>query len=191
MRLSYLFLPTFILFSVIFSSCSTKANKEVDRKFYLSYGDSLTVLAFDTLKKQLSNAMMEKGPSHAIDFCKTYAPDISKAKIPHDVKLKRTSQKIRNPENKADSLEMVVLEKYAQLKANNQELSHTLITNNGDVHYFKPIFIQGACTTCHGDAAVELSPKVKETLNQKYPNDQATGYQEGDLRGVWHLKFEH
>ena len=37
--------------------------------------------------------------------------------------------------------------------------------------------------TCHGPVE-RLSPATKAALEQTYPNDRATGYSEGQIRGV-------
>ena len=42
--------------------------------------------------------------------------------------------------------------------------------------------MQAACLACHGPAE-QIAPDVKELLAREYPSDQATGFQEGDLRG--------
>ena len=47
----------------------------------------------------------------------------------------------------------------------------------------KPIIFQAPCLGCHGDIE-NISADVKTILNNKYPNDKATGYQMDDLRGA-------
>jgi hypothetical protein len=39
------------------------------------------------------------------------------------------------------------------------------------------------CVACHGPAD-RLDPDVQAILLERYPDDQATGYEPGDLRGV-------
>jgi hypothetical protein len=51
------------------------------------------------------------------------------------------------------------------------------------LHYAKAIAIQPMCLTCHGPAD-KIADGVKARLNADYPLDQATGYQEGELRGA-------
>ena len=38
------------------------------------------------------------------------------------------------------------------------------------------------CTKCHG---TELKPEVKAKLAEFYPDDKATGFNKGDLRGAF------
>jgi len=46
-----------------------------------------------------------------------------------------------------------------------------------------------ACMKCHGQAGKEIDAKTMEIISQKYPDDLATGYKEGDLRGLWKITF--
>ena len=49
----------------------------------------------------------------------------------------------------------------------------------------KPIPTAGLCVKCHrGDLADEITNKVKSL----YPNDQATGFNAGDIRGAFTLQ---
>jgi hypothetical protein len=48
----------------------------------------------------------------------------------------------------------------------------------------RPIAIAAACLACHG-APERFSPAVEAALQASYPSDQATGYEEGDLRGFF------
>jgi hypothetical protein len=47
-----------------------------------------------------------------------------------------------------------------------------------------PIPTLPLCLTCHGDPK-SFSPELKEALGKHYPADQATGFKDGDLRGVF------
>ena len=52
-----------------------------------------------------------------------------------------------------------------------------------NVRYMKPIILQAPCLGCHGPVE-NIEPEVKAILNNKYPDDKATGYQMDDLRGA-------
>ena len=49
--------------------------------------------------------------------------------------------------------------------------------------YMKAIPVVEPCLTCHGDAE-EMDPAVIEAIREMYPEDAATGYDVGDLRGL-------
>ena len=46
----------------------------------------------------------------------------------------------------------------------------------------KAIPIGGLCLQCHGTA---IAPELAEKLSELYPEDKATGYREGDMRGAF------
>jgi len=52
--------------------------------------------------------------------------------------------------------------------------------------YVEPIMVQPLCLTCHGS---QPAPDVAERIAELYPDDKATGFQTGDLRGVFWLEF--
>lgn len=47
----------------------------------------------------------------------------------------------------------------------------------------RPIAVEEPCLACHG-APDALAPGVREVLAERYPQDNATGYAVGDLRGA-------
>jgi hypothetical protein len=54
--------------------------------------------------------------------------------------------------------------------------------DNGQAAALLPIKLQAQCLMCHGPAE-KIPLEVKTQLAKLYPQDQATGFQEGDLRG--------
>lgn len=65
-----------------------------------------------------------------------------------------------------------------------------MVNQNGQIEfrYLKALRIQKPCLNCHGPRE-QIKPEVLALLKQVYPNDQATGYQEGDLRGAITVKI--
>ena len=54
------------------------------------------------------------------------------------------------------------------------------------VGYVEPIVTQPMCIACHGET---LSPAVADAIGRLYPEDRATGFAAGDLRGVFWVEF--
>jgi hypothetical protein len=52
--------------------------------------------------------------------------------------------------------------------------------------YVEPIRVKSMCLTCHG---ATLAPEVASRIAELYPEDQATGFGEGDLRGVFWVSW--
>src|SRR5690606_8583150 len=65
------------------------------------------------------------------------------------------------------------------------EVIRTARTATGErlVEYMRPIVVQARCLACHGERE-RLAPTVRSLLDERYPNDEATGYRVGDLRGM-------
>ena len=54
------------------------------------------------------------------------------------------------------------------------------------VGYVEPIVTQPLCLTCHGDVQ---DPALAARIKDEYPEDEATGFQPGDLRGVFWVTY--
>ncbi len=48
--------------------------------------------------------------------------------------------------------------------------------------YMKAIPMQGQCAACHGG---RVNPELYQTIHALYPQDQATGFHVGDMRGAF------
>jgi hypothetical protein len=46
----------------------------------------------------------------------------------------------------------------------------------------KAIPTGAVCLACHGET---IAPPIAAKINELYPQDQATGFREGDLRGAF------
>lgn len=168
---------------------NSKNNQDINREF-IEKGQSIAKQTFDTLNKELSAAISEKGLKAAIDYCNLNASDITAIYEKGEVaSISRAAIKFRNPANAPDSLEIIVLNEYVSSKERGDTVSHRLIINETEIHYFKPILLDNRCLLCHGDPKTEMPPEVLEQIRNKYPDDLATGFQKDDLRGMWHIVF--
>lgn len=140
-------------------------------------------------------AVMEGGPESAIKVCKDIAPkmagDISRKQ---GWKLTRVSLKVRNPLlGTADAWEQKVLLDFEKRigkgeKPETMEFAEIVKEPAGNAfRYMKAIALQPGCVSCHGDAA-QIQENVKARLAEEYPNDKATGYVPGQLRGAISIK---
>ena len=141
------------------------------------------------LKAELMKAMRDGGATDAIAVCKNKAPEIAaqKSKVT-GWRVARTSLKVRNPANAPDAWERRVLESFEARRAkgeNVKELEHgEIVTENGKRYfrYMKAIQTSGICLRCHG---TNIAPAVSSALRKFYPQDQATGFTLGDIRGAF------
>lgn len=53
--------------------------------------------------------------------------------------------------------------------------------------YMRAIPTGGVCLACHGS---DIAPEVKAAIAAAYPQDQATGFKMGQLRGAFSIRWE-
>lgn len=138
------------------------------------------VAAKDALFTRLSGRLMEvmtsQGPAAAITVCQKEAPAIAKAVSDEQgLQIGRTGVRLRNQNNIAPT--------WAKELVRDKVDTPTFVTlNNGHSAALLPIKLQGQCLMCHGPKE-QIAPVIQEQLTTLYPDDQATGFQEGELRG--------
>lgn len=135
------------------------------------------------LKEEISKT----GPEGAIPVCKDMAPKMA-GEISKETgwKIKRVSLKVRNDARAIpDAWEKAALEDFDKRAAAGEppaKLEKGEKVGN-EYRFVKALPVQTLCLSCHGSAE-QISPAVKEVLGKIYPNDHATGYSEGQIRGV-------
>ena len=101
-------------------------------------------------------------------------------------KIKRVSLKARNEARATpDAWEKDALEDFDKRAAAGEppaQLEKGEKVGN-EYRYVKALPVQPLCLSCHGPAD-QLSPAVKSVLGKHYPNDRATGYSAGQIRGA-------
>lgn len=141
------------------------------------------------LKRRLTGALteaMRESPASAIAVCRTEAPAIARSLASGGATVGRATRKPRNPANLAAGWQAEALDHFEGQVANGDPLdgaSWSRKLRDGRTAYAEPLVIQPLCVTCHGP--VDAMPKaLGDALAAQYPNDRATGYAVGDLRGV-------
>ena len=179
----------FVLFLVLSACEPSLSEKEI--RHYREQGDEIVKSASEKLSGTLMSKMKEGGATEAIGFCHQSAlPITKKMGAYHDVDIKRTSLKIRNPENLPSEEELKVLLYYEDKLVEGKELNPLVsLDPSGRPSYYAPIRVQKKCLMCHGTPKQEVSSAIDSILKVKYPEDLAIGYKEGDLRGIWSISF--
>ena len=141
------------------------------------------------LQAELKSAMQAGGPVAAIGVCNTQALPISKrVSSEHGLALSRVSLQNRNPDNAPNAWQSAVLQAFEDRKAQGQDIgslawSETANVDGGqEFRFMKAIPTGSLCLQCHGS---QISPEVSQILAGLYPQDRATGYSEGDIRGAF------
>ncbi|MCP4809406.1 MAG: DUF3365 domain-containing protein [Proteobacteria bacterium] len=129
-----------------------------------------------SFRSRLSEELKARGPVAAVEVCSTEAQALTAAlSASSGGSVGRSSSKLRNPANEGPDWVRAWL---ADADASTAGLSEVV---DGRARVLKPITIEPACLTCHG---TEIGAEVQTILGERYPDDAATGYAVGDLRGV-------
>jgi hypothetical protein len=148
------------------------------------------------LKGELTRAIEQGGPVAAIGVCKERAPAIA-ARLSQQsgARVSRTALRVRNPGNAPDDLERAVLEQFAEqmaatpagAAAGPPEAVFEIKGPGGiERRYLRAIPTDALCLTCHGPS---LAPEVAAAIARDYPGDEATGFQQGQLRGAFSVSW--
>ncbi len=142
-----------------------------------------------TLIAELQRAIAAGGPVNAIGVCQTVAPEIAAQKSSEwKMTIRRTSLKLRQPANAPDAWERRQLLRFAERRAAGEGPATIEIGEYAEkdgkrvFRYMKAIPTGELCLSCHGSG---LAPEVAARLKALYPQDAATGFRIGDLRGAF------
>jgi len=144
-----------------------------------------------TLKGELQEAMKAGGPINAISVCNEKAPGIA-ASLSEDSgwSVGRSSHMLRNPDNAPDAFTAAAMDDFLARIAEGEspeDLAAAAIVEEGGqqvFHLVKAIPTAGMCLKCHG---ANIDEEVTAKLDELYPEDQARGFSNGDMRGVFTL----
>ncbi len=183
-------LVLFLFFSLLFSCTSTTTLTKEEKERAVDIGNRAVSKLMGELKRNLGMALKEGGFPKAIEFCAGKAQKLTE-KVNEElvlVKVKRVSDKYRNPKDKPDRTDLSVINYFKKRLKEGKLPPYYIKTveRNGKnyVIYYKPIRVAPFCLNCHGDPK-SMSPEVLKILREKYPEDRALGYRVGDLRGVF------
>ena len=135
------------------------------------------------LVARLSEEMARGGPMEAISVCRDEAQTIT-ASVEQDrsIAVGRTSHRLRNPRNAPRAWTRSYVEAAAGKRAGQVE---AVVVDLGDhVGVLKPIPTGAVCVTCHG-ATDAMAPELLAAIRSAYPEDHATEFAEGELRGFF------
>jgi hypothetical protein len=144
------------------------------------------------LQGELKAAMQEGGPVQAIEVCKERAPGIAEElSAQTGWTVGRTSLKTRNvAHNRPDPWEAEVLARFDARQAAGEDvqtMAYAEVVDGEDgkrFRFMKAIPTAEICLACHGQ---DIAPEVTEALDAAYPDDQARGYEVGEVRGAFSL----
>jgi hypothetical protein len=137
------------------------------------------------LKSQLQQGISLGGPVAAISICQEMAPVIAReVEAETGVSVRRVTDRPRNPLNAASPDERLLIDALAAQLGDGVAPAASAVREvmNGQEVLARPIIVGAVCLACHGTS---LAADVAAALAERYPQDRATGYAEGDLRGAF------
>ncbi len=141
------------------------------------------------LKQTLMATISKQGANAAINICSIEAmPITEQVSLNNNITIHRTSLKYRNINNAPSEWEQQVLIQFQTRKENGEQLKamefseFITVDNNLEFRYMKAIPTNKPCLTCHGN---NIEPSINSKLLELYPNDKATGFEVGDIRGAF------
>jgi hypothetical protein len=147
------------------------------------------------LKGELVKALEQGGPVAAIGVCRDRAPAIAaRLSEASGARVSRTALRVRNPANAPDEVQRAVLGQFAEqlaavppgapAAAGGPPEAVFEIKGPGGIErrYLRAIPTEALCLTCHGPS---LAPELAAVIARDYPQDAATGFAQGELRGAF------
>ena len=143
-------------------------------------GDTLTAFADTLLRRTLARALAAGGVARALPLCRpeTYAATYSMARI-LQATPRRVSARPRNPAH------------LAVLPASEMQPDTLRVVERPGQELFvyqRPIVLNNKlCLRCHGEVGKDIAKADYALIQKAYPQDQATGYQMGQVMGAWQV----
>lgn len=144
--------------------------------------------ALGPFKGKLRDALvgaLAKGPEQAVEVCAVEAPKLAAEASTGGVRVGRASARQRNPANAAEGWRAEAIAHFSAKQP--PEGVFTKALPSGAVAVAEPIVMQPMCLTCHGKS---VEPSLAQKIRARYPGDLATGYEAGELRGVFWAEVE-
>ncbi len=146
----------------------------------------------DQLGQKLRGTMSSEGPIAAVGVCKETAPAIAKRlSEQHAAQVGRVGTRARNHKTGVpNAWQRDALAEFDARLAQGEKpaaLEYWKVVDAGngqrELHYAKAIITQPLCVSCHGNTE-DIPAPLLEKIRAEYPQDQATGYSAGKLRGA-------
>lgn len=169
-------------------SPKTESLSQTEQNSVITSGKEIAQNTFKVLGGNLKTAMANGGVENAINYCNANASNIMDSLgTYYYANIRRTSNKLRNIENSPTKAEQLVLSSYV---VGDKQGPIADILPNGNKVFYAPIKMKPLCVACHGTVGKTVTEKDYATILKHYPTDKATGYKEGEFRGMWSIELK-
>ncbi len=176
---------TFIFTLILFFACTWIWAKEPAIDLQEKQAIALANEFAGLLKPRLKQALAEGGPANAIGVCADIAPGIADSLSDQSGwTVRRVSLKSRNASRAVpDNWEKSVLLEFDRRQAAGENPADIRLGEivGGQYRYMQAQVVEPVCLVCHGQ---DLAQETTQTLHDYYPDDWATGYSLGEVRGA-------
>ena len=174
-------------------SCTPSSSSEVEKSHYLSEAERIATDAQKALLGEVSAQMKAGGAVQAVRYCNEKAIELTDS-LAHSypVEIQRLSDRNRNPNNAIFTDRDTRAWQYILAQYDVKKTSDAVLFEDEDnVYYYKAILVgMPACLACHGDPTQDIAPETLSVISSHYPQDKATGYTQGALRGMWKITMK-
>ncbi len=157
----------------------------------MAEGKALMMQFGGALKAELMAAVEAGGPVRAISVCSERAPEIAMNLSEESGWIvARSSHKLRNPANQPDDFTAAAIAGFLEREAageTSDTLARAAIVEEDGERVFRMVKAIGTaplCLNCHG---ATVPAPVEAALADRYPDDEARGFEAGQMRGVFTL----
>ncbi len=139
--------------------------------------------------------MQDSGPAGALNYCSLAAlPLVDSLAATQGVHIKRTSDRIRALHDRPDGDEQRRLSEILALLARGTppaDIPSQAILLGDSVAFYQPILISmPTCLKCHGKPGSDIDSLTMQAIASRYSFDTAVGYELGDFRGLWSVRWK-
>ena len=134
--------------------------------------------------RQRLQAGLAEGPTAAIAVCQDEAPRIAARWSTDGHVVRRTGPRVRVPAHAPTELDRQTMERFTRRLAAGEpaaKVEEFGVGPAGETRYARALVMEPACLLCHGET---LAPAIAAAVAERYPEDRATGYRLGELRGI-------
>jgi hypothetical protein len=191
-----LYFISIILYVVFLISCKGEPKQQVEtvgeryenlKVDFMRKGSSDLDIYITPIAEQLRFAVEMEDIDGAMKICSNYAEQIIKSRNEkHGWDAKRVSLRPRNSANAPTDIDIEIMNDIDQrIKGGEMAKPGSRLMGDNSVKVFQPIIAEHFCLPCHGVVDRDIKPSVYSKIKEKYPDDLATGYNIGDLIGIW------
>lgn len=162
-------------------------------------GTALSASVADRFQEELLGTLQQTiardGMVAAIAVCAEEAPAIAaRLSAESGARVRRTALRPRNPAAAPDGLEAAVMQQWAEapLDPQGRPRVHAATVRTGgteELRFLRAIPTAPQCLACHGDPGL-MADELKAAIAARYPDDRATGFAAGQMRGAFSIRWD-